>query len=116
MAIIFHITSGSEWHKALQHGRYEAPSLAEAGFIHCSDRNQVVRVANHIYRNQTGLVLLHISPDKLTSRVVYENLEGGQELFPHVYGFINIDAVTGVTPFEPNENGMFDHHYKIPQP
>lgn len=63
-----------------------APSLASAGFIHCSDRHQFSRVANHIFRNTTGLVLLHVDKEKLLSEVVYENLDGGPEPFPHVYG------------------------------
>ena len=29
------------------------------------------------------------------------------ELFPHVYGPINLDAVTNVVPFEPDEDGNF---------
>lgn len=110
MANIFHLTTNSEWRQAESHGRYEAPSLASAGFIHCSDCHQLSRVANHIFRGQTGLVLLHINTEKLTSQVVYENLDGGNELFPHVYGSVNLDAVVRVTPFEPAEDGGFDHH------
>jgi uncharacterized protein (DUF952 family) len=110
VAVIFHITTNDEWREAEHHGRYEAPSLASAGFIHCSNGHQVVRVANHIFRGTTGLVLLHIDTEKLLSQVIYENLEGGLEPFPHVYGSINLDAVARITSFEPAEDGSFDHH------
>jgi uncharacterized protein (DUF952 family) len=110
VAVIFHITTNNQWREAEHRGRYEAPSLASAGFIHCSDRHQVVRVANHIFRGTTGLIVLHIDTEKLVSPVVYENLEGGPEPFPHVYGPINLDAVAGITSFEPAEDGSFDHH------
>lgn len=110
MGTIFHITSNEAWNEALRRGKYEAPSLSTAGFIHCSNADQVVRVANNIYRNIGGLVLLHIDVDRLPAPVVYENLDGGRELFPHVYGPIEVSAVRAVTPFEPADDGTFDHH------
>ena len=110
MATIFHITTKSQWDEALHRGWYEAPSLSTAGFIHCSEPHQVIRVANSIFRNTDGLALMHIDTEKLESRVVYENLEGGTEKFPHVYGPINLQAVRNITSFPPAEDGTFDHH------
>jgi uncharacterized protein (DUF952 family) len=43
-------------------------------------------------------VLLHIDPARLQAPVRYENLEGGRELFPHVYGPVPVSAVVDVTP------------------
>jgi uncharacterized protein (DUF952 family) len=53
------------------------------------------------------LILLHIDPTRLDAKVVYENLEGGEQLFPHVYGPIPVPAVVGVTPLLPSEDGSF---------
>ena len=50
MATIFHITTLREWEQAVQRGRHEAQSLATEGFIHCSGGDQVIRVANSIFR------------------------------------------------------------------
>jgi uncharacterized protein (DUF952 family) len=116
MATIFHITTEREWQEAVQRGRYGAPSLSTAGFIHCSGRHQVIRVANSIFRGVDGLVLLYVDMERLSSPVVYENLEGGAEVFPHVYGPIDLDAVRNVTPFEPAEDGSFDHHFGDMEP
>jgi hypothetical protein len=44
------------------------------------------------FRGQTGLALLSIDTDKVRAEIRYENLEGGQQLFPHIYGEINADA------------------------
>ncbi len=110
MATIFHITTQREWDLALRRGQYEAPSLATAGFVHCSNGDQVTRVANSIFRGTHGLVLLHVAVDRLAWPVVYENLGGGAELFPHVYGPIELAAVRKVTAFEPAEDGTFNHH------
>lgn len=110
MGTIFHITSRSQWEEAVHAGLYQAPSLLTEGFIHCSDSHQVVRVANGLFRNTHGLVLLHIDTGTLKAPVVYENLEGGAEKFPHVYGPINVQAVREVTPFTPGEARTFDHY------
>jgi uncharacterized protein (DUF952 family) len=107
---IIHITSEHEWEQALRLGRYAPESLAREGFIHCSNPQQVIRVANALYRGIHALVLLHVEVEKLSSAVVYENLEGGVELFPHVYGPIELEAVRTVTRFEPAADGRFDHH------
>lgn len=109
-AVIYHITTAEAWEQARQRGEYRAESLAAQGFIHCSNADQVVRVANAIFAGKRGLVLLHVDPGKLDARVVYENLEGGTELFPHVYGPIPLQAVVAVSAFEPGPDGRFEHH------
>jgi uncharacterized protein (DUF952 family) len=110
MATIYHITTEQRWNDTQSQSHYEAESFRSEGFIHCSDANQVIRVANYLFKNKRGLILLHIETEKLNSRLVYENLEGGEELFPHVYGSIGLDAIVGVSPFDPGLDGTFDHH------
>lgn len=107
MAIIFHITAGKAWHSAAAEGIYRTETFPIEGFIHCSTRGQVIQVANIRFRGQTGLVLLSIDTNKVNAEIVYENLEGGPQLFPHIYGELNIDAVVQVAEFEPGANGHF---------
>ena len=53
MAIIYHLTSQEAWQAAQPLGEYEAPSLAEEGFIHCSiDEAQLLRVAERLYQGR----------------------------------------------------------------
>ena len=105
--MIFHITSRAAWESALGAGIYEADSLSTEGFIHCSTADQYIWVANQRFRRGTDLVLLHIDPARLRSEVRYENLEGGETLFPHVYGAIPIGAVLNVVALRPLEDGSF---------
>jgi len=79
MAIIFHIARKEEWGNSSALYRPEMFSID--GFVHCSTREQVVKVANTRFRGQPGLVLLCIDTGKITSEIRYENLEGGRELF-----------------------------------
>ena len=107
MAMIFHITKREAWDSAKALGTYRTEMFPIEGFIHCSTPNQVIQVANVRFRGQTGLVLLSIDANKVTPEIRYENLEGGQQLFPHIYGELNIDAVVHVTKFEPAADGYF---------
>jgi uncharacterized protein (DUF952 family) len=107
MAIVFHITTRKAWNSALAEGNYLTETFPLEGFIHCSTHDQVIQVANLRFRGQTGLVLLSIDTDKVKAEIVYENLEGGQQLFPHIYGELNIDAVVRVAEFEAGADGYF---------
>lgn len=105
--MLLHITTRAAWEEALAAGAYTTPTLASEGFIHCSEPRQVARVANERFRGRKGLVLLLIDPARVGPEVRYENTEGGEELFPHIYGPLNTDAVARVLPFEPGDDGAF---------
>jgi uncharacterized protein (DUF952 family) len=105
---IYHITTRTAWEEANRAGGYQADSLAAQGFIHFSTREQVLATAQRFYRGQAGLVLLRVESERLEARVVYENLEGGTALFPHLYGPLNLDAVSGAASFPPRADGSFD--------
>jgi uncharacterized protein (DUF952 family) len=107
MAIIFHITERKAWDSAAAEEIYWTETFSIEGFIHCSTRDQVIQVANIRFRGQTELVLLSIDTDRVTAEILYENLEGGKQLFPHIYGELNIDAVVQVAEFEPGADGYF---------
>jgi uncharacterized protein (DUF952 family) len=93
---IFHIVPAGEW--LAVRGAYAPTSLGGEGFVHCSDAGQVLRTAARFFAGRTDLRLLEIDVDRLTSRLVYENTEGGEELYPHVYGAIPRDAVVSADP------------------
>ena len=114
--MVLHLASNIDWLAAVKQGEYRAVSLSTEGFIHCSTESQIVDVANAFYHGQHGLVLLVLNPDKLTSELKWEppahpNPERaaviGDELFPHIYGPLNVDAVTQIILFEPASDGTF---------
>ena len=104
--LILHITSKSAWETAQTNGFYSAPSLASEGFIHCSAPAQVVAVAERFYAGQSGLVLLVIDPARVKAGIKYEaGADKPDELFPHVYGTLNLDAVTRILDFALDADG-----------
>ena len=96
MATIYHITTIPEWNQAQSQGFYESPSLKTEGFIHCSEAGQIEGVLERYFEGKTGLIKLVIDTDKLTSRYVQEWSPSIMDTFPHIYGPINLSAVTDV--------------------
>jgi uncharacterized protein (DUF952 family) len=108
MTEILHVASRTDWLDAKNSCNYTADTLATEGFIHCSRREQVLRVANAIFAGQRGLVLLVIDPRRLRPEVRWEpGADRPEELFPHVYGPINLESVVRVLDFEPGPDGRF---------
>jgi uncharacterized protein (DUF952 family) len=105
--VIYHLALSEDWEAARAVGRYEMSSLgltlAEQGFIHCSDVDQWPVVRGAIYGGVTSeLVLLEIDPARLGSPVVREvGVPETGEVFPHVYGPIDVSAVVGTTRLAP---------------
>lgn len=114
--MIFHITSRIAWDEAQKHGDYRAQSLTTEGFIHCSTLAQVLPVANNYYKGQSGLMVLEIEPTLLSSTLKWEPPSGGTpppgvaigDMFPHIYGPINLDAVTRIVDLASKPDGAFE--------
>jgi uncharacterized protein (DUF952 family) len=122
--MIYHITTKQAWADAQAKDEYTAPSLQTEGFIHCSTAKQVAHVANAFYRTQKNLVLLKLDENRIKPQVKWEAPAGPpangiseSDLFPHIYGVINLDAVDSIINFQPNEStGLFTDQSLIPNP
>ena len=107
MKFLYHITTAEQAVAASRAGQYFSLDFAREGFIHCSYHHQVAGVGNRIFAGKRDLVLLKVDPSLLSCRIVDENLEGGSELFPHVYCPIGWNAVVEVIPFHADVSGVF---------
>jgi len=98
---IFHIARAADWEAALASGAYRVSTLGrtldEEGFVHCACEEQVDGVRARFYAGVPDLVVLVVDVDRLAAEVRFED-GGGGELFPHVYGPIEVDAVVDVRP------------------
>ena len=93
---IYHVTSQNEWEQAKINREYKPASYDQEGFIHCSIDRQVAGVLDRFYKGQTGLVKLKIEKAKVNRPVLFELAVDLDELFPHIYGPLNIDSVIEV--------------------
>ena len=90
--LIYHIVLPAVWEQFKDKASYEAESLAAEGFIHCSYENQLEAVLKRYYENAGTVLILTIETEKLTSELV-EEASTNNEIYPHIYGKINKDAV-----------------------
>jgi uncharacterized protein (DUF952 family) len=98
MSLIYHLTTEPEWQEARKKGYYDTASLAEEGFIHCSEERQIAGVLERYFKGKKHLMKLVIETDRLTSPLYYDWSPSIEDTFPHVYGSINLDAVQSVEP------------------
>lgn len=111
--MILHILERKDWKAAKGAGEYRAASLAAEGFIHASTPEQVVATANRFYRGVEDLVLLWIDPPLLSAELRWEAADG--QVFPHIYGPLNLEAVRGVTPLFADPDGVFRSLPELPE-
>jgi uncharacterized protein (DUF952 family) len=90
--IIFHIATQTDIDKMTMQGFYTADSLQIEGFIHCSTAAQVPETGKRYFAGRQDLHLLHLDETKLHATLKYE-LATNQELFPHIYGTIDKEAI-----------------------
>lgn len=105
LSVIVHICPQADWEQARQTGAYRAASLAQEGFIHASRPDQVLGVANRFYAGRTDLLLLWIDPQRLSAPLKIEPADG--DSYPHIYGPLNLEAVTRVTPLRLDPGGGY---------
>ena len=105
MNVVYHLVIRSRWEEGA--GRdYRADSLDSDGFIHCSYAAQVARSANRFHANTEELLVLEIEPNRLVSPLRAEPAASG-ELFPHIHGPINREAVVAVHPLHRDGAGQW---------
>lgn len=97
---LFHIATRADWEAARREGTYTTSTrgrtLEDQGFIHASHRDQVPTVFRRFYRDvREPLVLLTIDTGRLTSPWTQEPV--GNELYPHIMGPLNVEAVRHVS-------------------
>ena len=105
--MIYHIVPASEFRTQVDGAAYRPAKLAHDGFVNCALRASVLSVANDYYSGVGGdLLLLEIDPKRLACETRYEapapnagagstHLASASE-FPHVYGPIEMAAITQV--------------------
>lgn len=90
---IYHIVLPEDW-EAFDTDLYRAKSLETEGFIHCSFAEQLDAVIKRYYKGAKKIVVLEIDTERLMSRVLKEP-STNNEIYPHVYGPVNRDAIVG---------------------
>lgn len=106
MPLIYHIADSNGWERAQTNGRYVHPSLSSEGFIHTSTKEQLENTANRYFKLDPEITVLYIEEDSVDEAIKLEPATNG-ELFPHIYGTLNIEAVVQTRVFKRDADGTF---------
>jgi uncharacterized protein (DUF952 family) len=105
---IYKICPASAWREAERQGVYRGSADdARDGFIHFSTSSQVAETARKHFFGQTGLFLIEVDADALGEALRWERSRN-DELFPHLYGELDLGAVTNVLSMRARSDGYHD--------
>lgn len=93
--LIYRMISKEEWNQVKNQNYYEPEELERDGFIHFSFKEQLVGVANAVYKEFDELVVLEVDIDKLEypDKLKVEDLYDYKVNYPHFYSKLNMSAV-----------------------
>jgi uncharacterized protein (DUF952 family) len=105
---IYKICPASAWREAERQGVYRGSADdVRDGFIHFSTASQVAGTAKKHFFGQTGLFLIEIDADALGPALRWEHSRN-DELFPHLYGELDLGTVLGVLSILARSDGSHD--------
>ena len=108
MRTIYKICPASAWREAERQGVYRGSADdVRDGFIHFSTASQVAGTAKKHFFGQTGLFLIEVDADALGQALRWEHSRN-DELFPHLYGELDLGAVLGVLSLRARSDGFHD--------
>jgi uncharacterized protein (DUF952 family) len=111
---IYKICPAAAWREAERQGVYRgsADDIRD-GFIHFSAGAQVAGTAGKHFAGQTGLVLIAVDADVLGAALRWERSRN-DELFPHLYGELDLGAVVAIHEMPARSDGTHDIPELIP--
>lgn len=101
-----HLVPAEVWGDADPIAPYAAASLAEEGFIHCTDGDaELLRTAERHYRaDPRAFLALTIDLDAVSAPW---RMEDAARIYPHVFGLIERSAITNVRVLVRDSDGQF---------
>ncbi len=114
--LIYKIATQQQWSDAEKSGVFEgAPIDIEDGYIHFSTAETVRETAAKHFMGQDDLMLVAVDEAKLGEALVYE-VSRGNQLFPHLYGKLDLEHVVWVQALPLGENALHIFPARIDRP
>ena len=111
MTTIYKICPAALWATAQKDGAFRgSPVDLDDGYIHFSTAAQVAETARRHFQGQADLVLVSIDAARLGSELRWEKARSG-DLFPHLYGPLDLAAVSAVEPLPLGTDGR--HQFPV---
>ncbi len=104
--ITYHLSPAEVWQRQQNQTAYLPEAYEKDGFIHCTDGlDNLLAVGNMFYTSDPrDFCVLVLKVNAITSGIRYEDPE---RIYPHIYGPLNTNAVTGYLRVSRAPDGKF---------
>ena len=114
MTLIYKIVPEALWRAAEALAEFDGAPVDQAdGFIHFSTARQVRETAAKHFAGQRDLLVLTVEAEPLGEALKWEPSRGG-DLFPHLYGKLQLAHALRVDKLPLRENGTHDFSGLVP--
>lgn len=103
---IYLLLNPTDFDRAMAAGVWDPESRKVDGFIHASPVDQLTRVANKHYAKTDEVRVVILTADRVKAEIRWEPASDGQ-LYPHVYGPINMDAAARSVVAKKGADGLY---------
>ncbi len=104
--VFFHLVPAEYYRDCDSSAPYTPANFEVEGFIHCTEGlDNLAAVGNRYYKDDLRMyVALVIERERVTSEIRYDD---SSEIYPHIYGPLNRDAITQILPLMRSAEGEF---------
>ena len=88
-SFVYRVMLNSEWDEFKKKKKFFGNKLdIQSGFIHLSTKSQIKNTIEKYYKNQDSIIIFKINVKDIAKNLKWE-ISRNNQLFPHLYGFIN---------------------------
>ena len=112
MVSTFHLALVDEWRASAGRPTYAPSTFASEGFIHCTDgEEELMAVGNRYYKaDPREFIALEIDLGRVGAPVRYED---PRQVYPHIYGELERDAVVAAHRVKRSADGAFERLERV---
>ncbi len=88
-SFVYRVMLNNEWDEFKKKKKFFGNKLdIQSGFIHLSTKSQIKNTIEKYYKNEDSIIVFKINVKDIAKNLKWE-ISRNNQLFPHLYGFIN---------------------------
>lgn len=88
-SFVYRVMLNNEWDEFKKKKKFFGNKLdIQSGFIHLSTKSQIKSTIEKYYKNEDSIIIFKINVKDIAKNLKWE-ISRNNQLFPHLYGFIN---------------------------
>lgn len=88
-SFVYRVMLNNEWDEFKKKKKFFGNKLdIQSGFIHLSTKSQIKNTIEKYYKNEDSIIIFKINVKDIAKNLKWE-ISRNNQLFPHLYGFIN---------------------------